>query len=75
MGKRDISGVECILYEGGGYTYVHSSQLFVSQHIDFERKVEGYTFKFNEASIMKAEGKAQALIRSMGGEKVVEFIR
>ena len=69
MGERDISGVEYILYEGGRYADVHTARLFVSQHIYFERKVEGYTVKFNETSIMKAEGKAQAFNTINGGRK------
>ena len=69
MGERDISNIECILYEGGRYAHVHTAWLFVSQHIDFERKVEGYAFKFDAASIVKAESKAEAFNAINRGRK------
>ena len=69
MGERDISDIDCILYEGGGDAHVHPTWLFVSQHIDFERKVEGYAFKFDAPSIVKAEGEAEAFNAINGRRK------
>ena len=69
MGERDISDIDCILYEGGGDAHVHPTRLFVSQHIDFERKVEGYAFKFDAPSIMKAKGEAEAFNAINRGRK------
>ena len=69
MGERDISDIDCILYEGGGDAHVHPTRLFVSQHIDFERKVEGYAFKFDAPSIMKAKGEAEAFNAINGRRK------